>query len=423
METTNRPYATAGIALVAASLIAITPVATTPTDVRTAAPPVSLSAIVDPIATWQNVFDKSEANLSALVKIWEATPAVVLQQVIVNQMGYVSQLPDFETISAEIRANLDAARKAATAKDLTTINALKRFAFSLLPRYFPGGVIPPEAQPLVDFTTSYLSGALLGLVGPAVGPALVAVKGFQAIADNLSSETPDPEAALSTLLNLPAGMTDAFLNGGQHLDLTPLLTALELPMPANTTMGIAFGGVLSPGGSMFAALDMGMGGLKLAGVGVGTIGSLLGMSKVIAKAIGWDGTGNPLDPPAKAVAAAAPVAANDPGQLPTAGVRSQTFSLPALTDSGRQQAAVATQNLTETTDEDTSGAAESDQAHSPVRVKRERTGSGLSGAVKKAGDRVGSAVSGLGKKSERGKALKKPSASASSDTKGARSAA
>ena len=115
----------------------------------------------------------------------------------------------------------------------------------------------------------------------------------QAIIGNLTGDNPDPEAAFSDLIDIPAGMADAFLNGGQSLDLTPVLAALGpvlgVELPEGTKIGVAMGGLLSPGGSAFNALDITIEALgfplTIAGQGPGAIGSLIGLSKVIAAAI------------------------------------------------------------------------------------------------------------------------------------------
>lgn len=301
MHLALRPYVTTGIALVGASAIAITPVAPPLPDVKAASPAVQLAAAVDPVARWQAVFDTAETNLTNLVDAWSEVPAPVLQQVIANQIGYLGELPDVESIAGQILDNLQAAAEAPFAQDLTTLDDFHLVAFVFLPLIVPA-LADPNLAPLLDFTTTSLSGLLLGLVGLGLGPLLALAASTQLIIDDLTDGTPDPEAALNTLINTPAEMADAFLNGGQTLDLTPALSALGpvlgLELPEGTTIGVTLGGLLSPGGSLFNALEIGIPGLEIEGNGPGAIGSLIDLSHVIAKAIGWDGTGNPLDPPA-----------------------------------------------------------------------------------------------------------------------------
>lgn len=304
MQVAARSYLAAGVALVGASAIAVSPVSPPVPDVMVPSPAVALSAAVDPITPWLNVFNTSEVNFANLVDKWLQAPAPVLQQVIANQIGYLRQLPDFPAIVEEIAANAEAAIKAPFAVDLTTMDELHATIYDLLLNGLPpiiDPVVPADLAPLVQFSTTYLSGVLLGLVGPVINPALALGGSLNAVFENLTGEAPDLEAALNTLLNTPAAMADAFLNGGQSIDITPLLNAvgLESPIPGlNFKAQLVFGGLLSPGGSIFNALTIDLGdGSGPTGVGPGAIGSLIGLTQQIAKALGWDGTGNPLAPP------------------------------------------------------------------------------------------------------------------------------
>jgi hypothetical protein len=109
-------------------------------------------------------------------------------------------------------------------------------------------------------------------------------------------------------------MTDAFLNGGQHVDLTALVKAvgpaIGVSFPDGVEVGIALGGLLSPGGSVFNALDFAydndlLGVLHIhvplaTGTPVGPIGSFMDLARTIAKAIGWNGVGNASAAPSSA---------------------------------------------------------------------------------------------------------------------------
>ncbi|MDY7000102.1 MAG: hypothetical protein SW019_26240, partial [Actinomycetota bacterium] len=208
--------------------------------------------------------------------------------------------------------------------------------------------ISPTGQQLLDFATSPLSGVLLGIAGPVVGPAVVLAANLQSAIDDFTADTPDPARALNTLLNTPAQMTDAFLNGGVHMDVTSLVEALGpsigVTFPEGTKIGIAFGGLLSPGGSAFNALDMDYDrdilGLPIirfnlaTGQGPGFFGSLIDMNQAIARAIGWDGGGNPLAP------AEEPSARNSlaPDDEVAAAASSTTLATPE-TPSGQDEAA------------------------------------------------------------------------------------
>ena len=134
-----------------------------------------------------------------------------------------------------------------------------------------------------------------------VGPALVLSQSITAIITKIKAS--DWGGAYNELLNIPANMTNAFLNGGPTLDLTSLIPKLGLPSQVKT-LGLAMGGVLSPGGSLFNSLDTSVNIgtdripiiVNVAGVQTGPIGSLMGVGWEVASAIGWDRNGNPLHP-------------------------------------------------------------------------------------------------------------------------------
>jgi hypothetical protein len=97
-------------------------------------------------------------------------------------------------------------------------------------------------------------------------------------------------------------MVDAFLNGGEHVDLTALAKtfgpAIGVSFPDGVTVGIALGGLLSQGGSIFNALDFAydndlLGVLHIhvplaTGTAVGPFGALMGFGRAIARAIRVD---------------------------------------------------------------------------------------------------------------------------------------
>jgi hypothetical protein len=458
MHTTVRPFATAGVALVGASAIAISPLVATPSlpDITVANPAVHLSAAVDPITSWLNVLKTSEVNVEGLLSTWLDAPAPVLQQVIANQLRYLSELPDLESIAGQIAANVRAGLAAPFAEDLSTLDGDHAPIYDLLLNGIPGfldPVISPELAPLVRFSTSYLSGVLLGLVGPVIAPALALAGSGGAIFDNLTGATPDLEAALNTLVNTPAAMADAFLNGGQSIDITPLLNAVgvESPFPElNFGARLVFGGLLSPGGSIFNAMSIDLGdGSGPTGVGPGAIGSLIKLSQAIAKAIGWDGTGNPLAPPADPSAPALR-GVDDTSVLASKTVTLETSpkTLTAGDATVTEPAAASTKEVdgesgsaaTEAGDDTVEQSGEAIESPSPAgdavssepekaqtSVKRNDLGGRINGAIKSVTDRLNDISENLGtgpKKASQTKAGQntetpdsKPSDSKPSDTK------
>lgn len=313
MYAVPRPFVAATAAVVGASAIAISPVAVAPLDIH-AAPAIQLAASTD----WAGIFTKAGQNAQALFDTWRQAPAPILQQIVANQITYLNELPDFATIANQIQTHLRAALAAPTAPDPSTLDPTHGTFYQLLPAVLqlPGVpealnlIISPTGRQLLGFSTTALSGLILGMAGPVLGPLLVLSSSMDAIRTDLTSPTPDVAGALTTLTDIPAAMTDAFLNGGQHVDLTALAKAfgpaIGVTFPDGVEVGVALGGLLSPGGSIFNALDFAYDNNLLGvfhihvplatGTGVGPIGAFMDFTRAIAKAIGWT-------PPASAAAA------------------------------------------------------------------------------------------------------------------------
>ena len=113
MQTALRPYTTAGVALLGAGVIAITPIAPRMPDITDIerALPVHLTAAVDPITQWTDVLNQANANFTTIANNFLAKPFPVLQQVIANQIGYLGELrscsPAVRPDSSRLRTRLD----------------------------------------------------------------------------------------------------------------------------------------------------------------------------------------------------------------------------------------------------------------------------------------------------------------------------
>ncbi|BBY84806.1 hypothetical protein [Mycolicibacterium tokaiense] len=308
MHASVGSLAVTGVAIVSAGVMAATPIKPPLQD--TVEPAVALSADSD----WLEIFDKAGLNAGNLATSAFDPPFPITQQSIANQIRYLGELPDVVGILEQIATNVARGATAPGSPSTDTLDAQHAFLYNALPiiTSIPGVdllfQISPTGQMLLDFSASPLSGVVLGLAGPVAGPIAVLAANLQSIIADLAAANPDAVRALNTVVNTPAQMVDAFLNGNVHVDVTPLVEALGpsfgVSFPEGTKVGIAFGGLLSPGGSIFNALDLDYErdilGLPLirinlaTGQGPGFIGSLIEMNKIIAKAIGWDGTGNPL---------------------------------------------------------------------------------------------------------------------------------
>ncbi|HUH70070.1 MAG TPA: outer membrane porin GjpA [Mycobacterium sp.] len=138
----------------------------------------------------------------------------------------------------------------------------------------PGAVLPgPAVQVVASLAASPLSGVLIGFAGPVVSPGVALMNETGAIVDNLTGANPNPVAALATVLDTPATVTNAFLNGAT-LNLDPLIPIVNPFVSAGdsggqnlTALSIAFGGLLSPGETTYG--PFGTGGSFINSLGMG----------------------------------------------------------------------------------------------------------------------------------------------------------
>ncbi|WP_197497700.1 outer membrane porin GjpA [Mycobacterium sp. 1274756.6] len=356
MAGASRARITASVAITAASVMGAVPLVT-PTSTGSYFAGVELTASFDPISPWIDVFMGSDGSPGALAnaeylvgKVVNAPAFPVLQQVGANQIGYMTGLLDgtqtVSDVARSIGGNFQAALQAPFAYDPSLLGALDGTASVTLLKGLFGDLLhfdvttvghreifdtlrlltvgDPLLRSVLDFTASPASGILYGAVGPILGPGLAFGHGVQSAVDNLS----DPITALNDLVNIPAHMAGAALNGGESLDVVDLATALGLPneiaigeiqlplLPKMSlvkgifdALGLKTGGLLSPAGSLFNALDfagrvnvlnigsfsLAEGGYGLPGHGPGAAGTLIGLPETIAKALNpaWSG-GNPL---------------------------------------------------------------------------------------------------------------------------------
>jgi hypothetical protein len=168
-----------------------------------------------------------------------------------------------------------------------------------------GSDIADGVKPYLDFAGSPLSGILWGSFGTTVGPLLQLNDDITAITTALSGATPDYTTAFNDLLDMPANVTNAFLNGYGEIDLNTFLTdfGISLPSVDASAIQLDLGGLLSPAGSLIDGIGFtdAIGDCSVLCVSldvpstlVGPIASLFLQDQAIAEAIGWDGVGQPL---------------------------------------------------------------------------------------------------------------------------------
>ncbi|MEZ5133091.1 MAG: outer membrane porin GjpA [Mycobacterium sp.] len=346
MHVSHRSYLSAGVAVLGAGAIALSPVQPLDADLtlsphRANALAVSLAASIDPITPWTNTIEAAVDNITALVGGYAGNPFPIIQQVIENWMTYFGELPDIGKIAGQVFANVGNAVKAPFAVPescsdpdkapcetispatiatgvplLDTLN--QQEVYGLLPLFL--GDQYESLKPILEFTTTPVSGVILGLIGPVVGPVISLVNSVEAIFNALKDS--DFESAISELINIPANLTNAFLNGGQFLDLAPVLKLVGVTLPDSIQgLGFNMGGLLSAGISpvapsptdpvasvMFDGLSFsaafGEGTIVDPGLSVGPLGSLVGLGNSVAEAIKVTPT---AEAPAETAASEAPV--------------------------------------------------------------------------------------------------------------------
>jgi len=294
MHVSPRSYLTAGVAALSAGAIALAPVQSLPpgpdlSPVMHSALAVDLAAAIDPITPWIDTIQAASDNISGLVNTWAEQPLPVVQQVGANLGVYISELPDIGTIIGQALANVGNAARAPFAVDVNTLDQAHTGIYNLLPT-----VAPDLPQELLDFLTTSASGLIIGVLGPVLSPVLALGSSIRSAVGALQNS--DWAGALNALINIPAAMVNAFLNGGPTIDVTSLL-APSVPAPSVLNSAtITLGGLLSQGASIFNAVALDAS-IKLAplvpaipvnvpaGPPAGVFGSLIAMTNAVAGAI------------------------------------------------------------------------------------------------------------------------------------------
>ncbi len=166
-----------------------------------------------------------------------------------------------------------------------------------------GATEAAQIEPYLPFSGSPLSGILWGGIGTMLSPYLQFNDDITGISAALDGANPDYTTAFDDLLNMPANLTNAFLNGYGDVNLDTVLTDLGIAPPDTDAVFTAdLGGLLSPAGSLIDGLgvsDTIDGGLvdatlNVPTTAVGPLASLFEQDQAIAESIGWDGVGQPL---------------------------------------------------------------------------------------------------------------------------------
>jgi hypothetical protein len=301
MNVKPRSYLTAGIAALGVGAIALAPVQPIPNQLT--GPPermvntlaVSLAAAVDPIQAWVDTFETTFANIGILGEFYMQKPFPLLQTIAANTATYLEEatngnagvipeqiwgniqtffqapwspgalaelggvIPERpEKIEVPVGTFLSQAQLAPPPENPDAVNPLNPFDTNLLALQAVAGCSVNEdatcdaiwdfavaAAPLWRFLDTPFSGQLLGLIGPLVAPLVSLTRSFTAIGKYF--EAGDVQNALFELINIPANMTNAVLNGGGFLDLTGIIGAfVDLPSVFDgVQIGVRQGGLLN----------------------------------------------------------------------------------------------------------------------------------------------------------------------------------
>jgi hypothetical protein len=391
MNVSTRSYLSAGVAVLGAGVIALSPVQPLGAD-PTLLPQktigelaVSLAAAVTPVDPIQNIIDvitESGNNLEVLINNWSGGVYVdgtfpfppntgmgltgngnlgwrtggyasgsglpILAQLFSNLEVYLGELPDIGAIAGQIFGNISNAlgapfqagtNETGKIKNIPgfdsdyynqNVNGVEYFTapiFGTVSQRDVGALLPTlfgdsyaGIEPIINFATTPISGVLVGAIGPVVAPVLAVVNGISnAVALLQESNFQD---ALIELINIPANTVGAILNGGQTLDLTPVLGLLGITLPDEVkSLGLKMGGVLSPGGVAFDGLAAeasipNLLDVVVPGLPVGPIGALAGLTNYVAKSIVVTPPASTASAVQAAASAAAPEAAAAAAEAP-----------------------------------------------------------------------------------------------------------
>lgn len=308
---------TTAVALIGAGVVAVTPVAApAPADT---APAVQLTAGFDPLGLWQDVLNTASANFTAIAQDYNETPLPVLQQVIVNQSSFLNDLLNgrfgvlgdmWDNLKAALGAPLNQFIPAADSPISGSLDSSHHTLLALilgaLPVLYPGDpAMQQTVRSLLEFASTPAAGWLIGELGVIASPILQFRDDIGGIIGALTGPDRDWTTALQDLINMPANLTGAIVNGYGVVDLLPILDrfGIDLPTPPLTSitrLELDLGGLVSPGGSIFNAISVtvspriGPNIVNVDGSPAGPWASLTQLVQAMAQAIGWNTVGNPL---------------------------------------------------------------------------------------------------------------------------------
>ncbi|MGX9670738.1 hypothetical protein [Mycobacterium sp. HM-7] len=226
---------TSGVALIGASAIALSPIVVAPQQVHLPAVPVSslattLTSSVNPINEWGKVLTTTFNNISALgQQVW-ADPAPILKQIIINQIGYANTVSTAlgaagNSLVATVAALPPALRQAAQQLAAGQISGGLNTAFQALLNLVVNPGLALMQSPIFNIPGQVMQNMtnvaklLPDVIVSAGFSVLSTVSGVQRAFGDTAQAVYDGVragnlgAAVNAILNAPAVLTNAFLNG------------------------------------------------------------------------------------------------------------------------------------------------------------------------------------------------------------------
>jgi hypothetical protein len=283
MQAAVRSYKTMGVALVGASVVAVSPLAPPVPHVQAVERAVSsagveLDALVNPIELWVQVLSQAGANLGAIGQEIIDNPTPILAQVIANQTANAQAFgtsvqangAQFITETQLLQKSLPTISAQLQAGNFT--EALNTFNASFTPAVLAALTIASDSlNPLVNTVQEFanvmntlpqggnLPSVFLNAVLPFTYPLVSAMYAVAQTGDDVAAGVAagNVAAVVNALVNAPANLVGGVLNG------------------AGNILGFLPGsGILTPFDPVFGSLDS------------GPIASLNELREVIAEALG-----------------------------------------------------------------------------------------------------------------------------------------